>query len=569
MKFVSVELSYFFSDPKVQRNVRALLKYVAFVFAVIVVFAVLFHFIMLYAEGESHSWLTGFYWTLTVMSTLGFGDITFESDIGRLFSIIVLMSGVVLLLIVLPFAFIRFFYAPWLETQIRMRAPRTVPPGTEGHVVICSYDTIAPGLVKRLEQDGIPYFILEEDPNTAADRFLDGLSMITGEVDGKATYEALNLDSCRMVLANREDTVNTNIILTLREVEPEVTVVATSAVEDSVDVLELSGATHVLPLKKWLGEQLANRVKALHAQLHPIGQYEDLLIAEMPVHNTPLAGKSVRETALRRITGVNVIGIWQRGRLKPAKPDTQLTDSSVLVIIGTEGQLSALDDLLFIYDVNPNPVLVIGGGKVGSAAARSLARREIPVHLVEKKPALCERLTNECDAVFAGDAADIHILKGAGIMEAPTVVLTTNDDAMNIYLASYCRKLNPELRIVSRITHERNLEAIHRAGADFVLSYASLGTEAVLSILKGKELIVLGEGVNLFAVPLPGSLYRKTLAQTEIGARTGLTVIALRQDGSVLTHLSSDTVLTPETELVMLGDPEQRRQFMDIYSNSA
>ena len=48
---------------------------------------------------------------------------------------------------------------------------------------------------------------------------------------------------------------------------------------------------------------------------------------------------------------------------------------------------------------------------------------------------------------------------------------------MNIYLAVYCRRLKPDLRIVSRITHERNVEAIHRAGADFVLSYTSLGAE--------------------------------------------------------------------------------------------
>ena len=54
-------------------------------------------------EGEQHSWITGFYWTLVVMTTLGFGDITFTSDVGRLFSILVLLSGVVLLLVMLPF----------------------------------------------------------------------------------------------------------------------------------------------------------------------------------------------------------------------------------------------------------------------------------------------------------------------------------------------------------------------------------------------------------------------------------------------------------------------------------
>ena len=42
-------------------------------------------------EGRSYSWITGFYWTLTTMSTLGFGDITFTSDIGKIFSVVVLL----------------------------------------------------------------------------------------------------------------------------------------------------------------------------------------------------------------------------------------------------------------------------------------------------------------------------------------------------------------------------------------------------------------------------------------------------------------------------------------------
>jgi voltage-gated potassium channel len=51
------------------------------------------------------------------------------------------------------------------------------------------------------------------------------------------------------------------------------------------------------------------------------------------------------------------------------------------------------------------------------------------------------------------------------------------------YLSSQLgRRLNPKLRIVSRITHERNIEAVHRAGADFVLSYTSLGVESIMSL---------------------------------------------------------------------------------------
>ena len=63
---------------------------------------------MLFEEKE-FSWITGFYWTLTVMSTLGFGDITFASDLGKAFTLTVLLSGIVFLLVMLPFTFIQFF----------------------------------------------------------------------------------------------------------------------------------------------------------------------------------------------------------------------------------------------------------------------------------------------------------------------------------------------------------------------------------------------------------------------------------------------------------------------------
>jgi Trk K+ transport system NAD-binding subunit len=565
MKTLSTQLSYFLQNKDIRQNLSILLKYVGVLVAVVVVFTVLFHFIMLYAEGEEHSWITGLYWTLTVMSTLGFGDITFQSDIGRLFSVIVLITGIVMLLIVLPFAFIRFFYAPWLEAQIRSRAPRALPDDTAGHVLLTARDAIAPGLITRLERDGIPYALIEPDPSIASAWHAEGLSVVVGEIDSQDTYRKLQIDRARLVLANRDDIVNTNVTLTVREAAPDVPVAAVADNEDAIDILELSGATHVLPLKRWLGEQLANRINALRAGLHPIGEYEDLRIAELPVHNTPLAGHTIRETQLREKTGVSIIGVWKRGQMEPARPNTELTDQCVPVVMGTDEQLEELDTILAIYDVNPNPVLLIGGGMVGSAAARALAEKEVPVHLVERKADRCRLLRDVVTEVFHGDASDYSLLHEAGIDKAPSVLLTTNDDAINVYLTSYCRRLNPELRIVSRITHERNLDAIYRAGADFVLSYSTLGVDAVMSIVNERELVVLGEGVDLFTRPLPASLYGTTLAESGIGAKTGLNVVAVKHNGEVVTRLPPDLRLKAGDELVMVGADEQLDTFVETY----
>jgi Trk K+ transport system NAD-binding subunit len=567
VKFLTSQISYFLSERATRQNIRALLKYVGFTAAVIATYSVIFHLIMLHAEGRYHSWITGIYWTLTVMTTLGFGDITFTSDIGRLFSIIVLLSGIVLLLILLPFMFIRLFYAPWLEAQIRLTAPREIPENVSGHVIICSYDTIASGLIDRLRLHGIPYCVIEPDYATAARMHGDGVSVITGEIDSRATYQNLRVAQARLVLANSSDTVNTNITLTVREIAPKVPIVSLVENEDSIDILQLSGCDYVLPLHQKLGARLAGRVNAGHAQCHVIGNIRNLLVADFAVHNTPFVGRSIGNSGLEKAAGVKIIAVWEHGRLKGARPETLLTKETVVVVVGTAAQLLELDTLLVIYDTNYSPALVIGGGKVGCATARELKSAGIPVNLLERNLALQARLTDLADKVFIGDAADREALMNAGLDKAPSVVLTTNDDATNIYLAVYCRRLNPESRIISRITHEKNIEAIYRAGADFAISFASLGVEDVFSHLHSRELLFLGEGFELLSVLLPRSLAGRTLGESAVAARTGLTVIAIQQNGRMITNPSDSTPLTAETELVMIGSTKSRQTFAKTFSS--
>ena len=565
MKFLTSQLLSLLIPAHTRPNIRALASYSLLLVATVALFAFGFRLIMYHIEGQEHSWVTGIYWALTVMTTLGFGDITFHSDLGRLFSIVVLLTGVVLLLIVLPFVFIRFFYAPWMESRMRFHAPRAVPPGTQGHVILCSLDSLATSLMARLRLHGIAHFVIEPDPLKAVQLHIDGVPVVTGGAEDRTTYEALEVAQARMVVANCGDTINTNITLTIRDLSPQVPIAAVAEHEQSIDLLELSGSNHVLPLKLRLGEHLANRVNAGHLHCHVVGRMGDLLIAEFPVHNTPLVGRSLRDMQLRETFGLNVVAVWERGRLVPVTPDTILADGSFPVVMGSEDQITKLDTYLVIYNTNFNPVLVIGGGKVGCVTTKTLRSRGVTVHMIEREEALRSSLEGVADRLFIGDAADRELLMGAGLADAPSVLLTTNDDAMNIYLSVYYRRLNPELRVVSRITHERNIEAIHRAGADFVLSYASLGAESVLSLLQNRESVILGEGFDLFYIPVPASLAGQTLATSHIRARTGLNVLALRLPGGEVVPATASMVLEPDCELVMLGCEPQRLDFTENF----
>jgi voltage-gated potassium channel len=567
MKYLSSQLGFLFATGETRTNLTALARYFAFLAAMIVVYAVVFHLIMGSVEGQQHSWITGFYWTLVVMTTLGFGDITFTSDIGRLFSMVVLVSGVVFLLVMLPFLFIRLFYAPWLESRVRLRAPRQARAGTSGHVIITEYDAVAIGLVERLNAAGIPYFIVEPDAAKAARFVSEEISVIAGENDSRETYERLQTSGARLVVANCEDTTNTNITLTVREVAPKVHIAAVVQEEDSIDILQLSGATTVLPLKHQLGESLANRVNTGRAEAHVIGSFHQVEVAELPVRDTLLAGVRVRDSRLRELTGLSVVGLWERGRLQPAFPHTEIHPDAVAVVAGSTGQIRALNTLI-AGNGTTAPVLVIGAGKVGQAAARALKQKALVVYALDRDQQALAALAPQLDAVYAGDAADRETIERAGIGRAASVLLTTNDDAMNIYLAVYCRKLNPSLRIVSRITHERNVEAIHRAGADFVLSYTTLGVDSIMSLVDGNSTVMLGEGIRLFEVRVPRSLAGRPLTATGIGSRTGLSVVAIEENDRVTTHLTAETLLPAGGTLLMLGNADQRQQFADAFEQA-
>jgi Trk K+ transport system NAD-binding subunit len=563
VKFLPAQFAYLLEGRETRRNLRALASFGILMAASITVFTVLFHGIML-AEGQDHSWLTGLYWTLTVMSTLGFGDITFHSDLGRAFTLVVLLYGIVMLLIVAPFTFIRSFYAPWLEAQLRSRAPREVDEEVSGHVVICHYDQLARDLIDRLAELDVPYVVIEPDSAEAAHLHAEGISVMTGSRNDPSTFHAVGAERARMIFANLTDVENTNITLTVREISPDVAVAALAENVDSVDVIELSGATHVLPMKQKLGEQLATRVPDGTRSAQRIGSFGELVIAEFPIHGTALPGRTVKESKLRQMTGLNIVAVWEKGRLMPAGPNTLLSDHSVPVVVGTEDQITALDALFVIYQTGDAPVLVIGGGNVGRAVSEALRSRGASVTILEQNPELESKLETAADRVVIGDASNLDTVKLAGIDDVRSVVLTTHDDATNAFLAIYCRKLSHKAHIISRVCDQWNLEAIHRAGADFTLSHASVAVQTLVAIVRGLELIVIGEGAELFVEITPQHLCGQTLASSDIGSRTGLNVVAIKEDGVLKANPPPDAHLVVGSELVMLGTAEQRLSFLKL-----
>ena len=526
-------------------------------------YSVLFHFIA-ESEGQSYSWLTGFYWTLVTMSTLGFGDIVFVSDVGKAFTMLVLFSGVLFLLVMLPFTFIEFFYAPWIKAMNQAKAPKKLPEDVKDHVIITELNPVTDALIKKLIAYKIDYAILEPDLQKAIDLSEQDYKVVNLDPTDYETYGKICLHNAKMVVAAGPDTVNTNVTFTVKEFNPNVKVVATAAHNDSTDILQLAGADHVVQLGEILGRALARRTLGGNARVHVIGHIDQLVIGEATAQETPLIGKSIQESRLREMTGVTVVGIWERGKFKQPSPDSVITNRSVLVLVGSVEQLRNYDELVSIYHVSDKPVIIIGAGRVGRAAAKSLQERHIDYRIIDKDPN--RMLDNE--KYILGDAADHAVLKKAGLDEAHTVLITTHSDDVNIYLTIYCRQLIPNMQIISRTTYEKNISTMHRAGADFVMTYASMGANSIFNILEGQDVLVLAEGLNIFNHKVNERLNGRSLIESNIRNKTGCTVVAIKcKDEGMVVSPEPQRVLKMDQEIIMIGSSEGENSFTRIYEN--
>ena len=279
MKFIPSQIIYFTRRRTTQRNLKLLLNFMLVLTLMVVIFSVLFHYIM-QMEGKEYSWITGFYWTLTVMSTLGFGDITFASDLGKAFSMVVLLSGVLFLLVMLPFTFIQFFYGPWLEAQSRAKTPRELPEKTQGHVILTNFDALTINLIEKFNIYNINYAIIAPDLQRALELYDMNYNVVRGDLGDPETYKRLRIQSAAMLVATNDDMTNTNISFTVRDAAKTIPVITNADTDNSIDILQLAGSTHVFQFMKMLGESLARRTMGISMGANVIGRFDQLLIAE-------------------------------------------------------------------------------------------------------------------------------------------------------------------------------------------------------------------------------------------------------------------------------------------------
>ena len=201
------------------------------------------------------------------------------------------------------------------------------------------------------------------------------------------------------------------------------------------------------------------------------------------------------------------------------------------------------------------------GGRVGQVVASTLKKRGIDHCVVEKRPGVAALSPN----AVVGSAADRQVLENAGLEQAPTIVVTTHDDDLNIYLVIYCRKLRSDAQIISRASLDRNVNTLYRAGADLVLSFSTLCAATIFNLLRPGHLLVLSEDLFIFRAGVGPALTGRPLKQSSLRERTGCSVIALQRGAELIA--SPDPSIVPQAgdELILAGSEEAEKKFLEAF----
>lgn len=123
-----------------------------------------------------------------------------------------------------------------------------------------------------------------------------------------------------------------------------------------------------------------------------------------------------------------------------------------------------------------NHYILCGAGRVGLRIIDEFKKKDVDYVIIERDPAVAEKLLSRGDLVLIGDANEEEVLSAANVQNARSLIAAASTDAENVYIALTARGLNPNLYIVARASDQSAARQMQRAGVNKVVSPTLIGS---------------------------------------------------------------------------------------------
>jgi Trk K+ transport system NAD-binding subunit len=423
-------------------------------------------------EGKPRTFLQALEWSGETLSTTGYGaDSRWSHPLMVVFVVVVQFVGVFLVFLIIP-----IYLIPFLGERFEEKVPRIASTKLDQHVVVYGFSPTVETLLQRLQSNGVPTLVLETNEARARTVMERQQAVVFSRSDEDA-LEVCRLSQARALVANGEDQENAALILRARQMGFTGDIFAFVENPTHRKPMELAGATAVYTPRHIVAAGLAAHASdRISPRLPGLEEIAGLERREVRVSaKSALAGKTLREARL----ACAVVGIWVRSQLVTrCAPETVLEAGAVLELVGTPEMLEAaaarIGTPLFHHR---GTFLIAGFGEVGRKVHELLCDVGEEVRVLERHPGK--------DVDVVGDVLDPSVLERARVAEARALILALDSDDSTLFATVIVRDLAPDVPVIARVNHERNLPNIHRAGADYALSIADISGQMLTARLLG------------------------------------------------------------------------------------
>lgn len=205
---------------------------------------------------------------------------------------------------------------------------------------------------------------------------------------------------------------------------------------------------------------------------------------------------------------------------------------------------------------------VIGLGRFGISLARTLMTMGYEVLAIDDDPERVQDIVNEVTHAIQADATDEQALKALGIRNFDVVVVAIGKDIQASILVTVLLKEVGVKHVVAKALTELHGRVLEKVGADKVFHpERDMGARVAHSLVSSNVLdhIEISPHHSILEVVAPDNLVGKTLKESGLRAKFGVTVMAVKRGDEIIVSPSPDDPIRERDILVAIGENDNLR----------